>query len=73
MVLSLAALLSGIILDSLVGEIRPKALTPKQETLGFLHFLAALILLLLFLHHFIRQRLLDKKNHDPICGCGCGD
>lgn len=70
--LSLAALLSGIILDSLVGEILPKSLTPKQETLGFLHLLAALILLLLFLYHFTRKRLLGKKNHGPICGCGCG-
>ena len=59
--LSLAALLSGMILDSLVGEIQLQELTLKSEAYGLWHYISAAILLLMFLNYFLRKDLSQSK------------
>ena len=64
--LTLAALLSGMALDRLVGEIRLPELPLKSETYGLWHYLSAAILLLMFINHFLRKGLSQSK--ESCCG-----
>jgi len=53
--LILAALLSGMIFDRLVGEIRVPELTLESEAYGLWHYLSAAILLLMFINHYFHR------------------
>jgi len=65
--LSLTALLSGMILDYLVGEIQIQNFTLKSETYGLLHYISAGILLLMFLNNFLQRNFSKSKESCPSC------